>query len=264
MVPTIHINRIYRIIDEETADFRSTTVWELLGSAAPVRRYEPLREPARYTRVLNKPDTRLFYEICSKFAERTLIQVDARVSETKSRLTPLAIVMGGIIAASIDHNIIFTEIEKRSIISTRRERLFIPVVRTPADSRTWENYVEWACSPDNWGLQLHALNHSPEARDAGSRITLSAPLGESSFVLQCDYGAQITVVNKKTAVLCRFVPVCAAGIMSESWYFGLREAIYFLTVIKKILLENTLPKQARRSKKPIRYPEPALDMLSRM
>lgn len=260
-LPTVHTNKIFRIIDEESSDFRTTPVreWPRMKSAA--RDYDRLKAPERYTRVLDDPDESLFYEISTKFSDQTLIQIDVRHSGTESEVTPLGIVMGAVIQPLTDQNILFIEQEMRSVISERRKRFFIPLVRDQKESRAWENYVVWASDPRNWSPQIHALNYSPEVRDAGSRITLSAPMGESSFVLQCAYGGQVLRKAGKTVSLCRFVPTCAEGIMSKNWYFGLREAIYFLMVVRKVLSENAPPRVHAAYKNIIRYNEPVIDRL---
>jgi hypothetical protein len=261
MNPTLHVNKIFRIIDEETIDFRKGAVREQV-SGAESHPYEPLHGTKRYTRVLSSPDDRICYEVTTRFSERTMIQVDVRRSETESEVTPIGFAMGGTIPALVDCNLLLLELEKRNIISDRREPISIPLLRDQKESRAWDNYIAWACDPRNWNPQVHALNYSPEVRDAASRITTSAQLGDSSFVLQCDYIAQVIRKSGKTIVLCRFVPVCTAGIMSESWYFGMREAIYLLMFIKRILVENAPSKVPATFKSIVRYRELIIDRLA--
>jgi hypothetical protein len=259
---TIHDNKIYRIIEEESREFRSTPAISLQQGEPPSPAGEKLKEPVRYTRVLDKPDRRLFYRVGTKFSEQTFIQVNAKSSEVEGRVAPLSIVMGGVVDAVPDSSLMCVEFEERSLVAERRERLFVPLLRNPADSRAWRIYLKWASEPENWTPQAVALNYSKDARNAASRLNLSAPLGESGFMLQADYAAQVVRENGKTMALCKFVPVCASGLMSSTWYFGLREAIYLLTIMKKILKENSAPRLPKDFQPIVRIREPMMDMLA--
>ncbi|HPI78365.1 MAG TPA: hypothetical protein PLK80_16670, partial [bacterium] len=84
----------------------------------------------------------------------------------------------------------------------------------------------------------------------------------SGFMLQADYAAQVIRENGRTVALCKFVPVCASGIMSSTWYFGLREAVFFLTIIKKLLRENSAARLPKDFQSITRVREPLMDILA--
>ncbi|MFA6449002.1 MAG: hypothetical protein WCX65_06035 [bacterium] len=262
MFPTVNIRSLFKIIDEESRDFRIGGALEWPRVSSPGVAKEPLRNPKRYTRVLDNPDEHLFYEFSTKFADIAVVQVDIRYTDNKDEFIPVGLVLGGAIPVPIDDNILFTEKAKQSITGEIRQRIFVPLARRQRAGTDWSNYIAWASSPRNWTPQVTALNYSTKAHDAGARLTLSAPLGGTSFVLQSPYGAQIVRKGDRTVIACRVVPVCAEGLLSRSWYFGLREAVYFLTVIKQSLKENAPAKFSDANKDVIRYPEPVIDRIA--
>ncbi len=223
---------------------------------------ESLKEPERYTRVLDQPAESFFYEFGAKFADRILLQLDVAYSKAHGEFTPIGAVMGGVIDARIDDNIVCVELEKQAITGPRRNRIFIPVVREKREDREWDNYVTWAANPRNWNPQVVALNYSTKVGDAAKRLAMNAPLGGASFVLQADYCAQVVRKHGRTIAVCRFVPVCTEGLMSASWYFGLREAVYFLTVVKEALSSTAPVENNLHHKNIIRWPEPVIDRLA--
>ncbi len=262
MVPTLNIKRIFRIIEEETRDLRTGVVseWPRLKDDSGYK--ESLKEPERYTRVLDQPGEQFFYEFSSKFAGATLLQLDVRYSQVPGEFTPIGAAIGGVIGVPLDDNIACVEIERQAITGPRRDRVFIPMVREKQDDREWENYITWAANQRNWNPQVVALNYSTKILDAVKRLSFTAPLGGASFVLQAHYCAQIIRKSGRTMAVCRFVPVCSEGLMSASWYFGLREAVYFLIVVKETLASVAPAGNTSRLRDIVRWPEPVIDRLA--
>jgi hypothetical protein len=249
-------------MDEESRDFRQGAALEWPRVSAVKAAKDKLRNPKGYTRVLDKPDDYMFYEFTTRFADRTVVQVDVKYSENQDELIPIGIAMGGEVSVPIDDNIILAEKVKNTITGESRDRLFMPLVRQLGAGGDWSTYMAWAASPRNWNPQVVALNYSEKVHEAGAMLTLSSQLGGSSFVLQTGYAAQIVRKSGRTLVVCRFVPVCAEGLLSQSWYFGLREAIYFLSVVKESLKETAPASFPKAHKDIIRYPEPIFDLLA--
>lgn len=262
MIPTLSTNSIFGRIEEESRDFRIGPVSEWPADSSDKVSSDPARSSGRYTRVISKPDGHLFYEVSSKLSDKTLIQVDVKYSEFPGEMTPIAIVMGGVIPAKIDENILYAELAKTEHGVTKHERVFMPMIRPQKDERNWAAYMTWAANPGNWKPQVVGLNYSQKVRNCGERLTLSSQLGGSPVVLQTDHGAQVVRREKRTIAVCRFVPVCTEGIMSRSWYFGLREAMYFLLLIGKSLTESAAAGPSPEPADVVRRMEPAIRLLT--
>ncbi len=249
-------------MDEETADFRRTPVNQWQIDASMVRGYDNIKENKRYTRVIDVPDGYIFYDFVTEYFEKAMTQVAYRTSRTQGEITPLKVVFGGVVKTQIDSSILLVEHKNKSIIGNSNSRYYISVLRDPSESIEWEGYVEWAIQPENWTPNVTTLNYTGETVNAAKRLRLSSPLGDSRFVLQCKYGCQVFRKDGKTFVTCCVVPECSTGLMSVSWYLGLREAYICAREIAKSLKGNAPAMKTKDNKNIIRYHEPLEDRLN--